>query len=191
MTHKSRPQAVRQETQFSLGWQLHHSWEGFKWRSCPSPRTSALLMVWNEADEPQGTFPFVSEVVHDIRRDEDCVASADFLPVFTADDEAFTFQYENLVLPFVRMMWGMPAWSHLEVSHGEMLSAIFLCDQPADCGALGTAFCHFFSCDLRIMDSFESHCDTLAIRWKVEGYLRLAGHRVCHVSVLDICFIWE
>lgn len=120
-------------------------------------------MVWNEADEFQSILSFVSEMVHDVGRDEDCVASTDFLTFITTNDEAFAFQYEHFVLPFVRVMRGMSFWSHLEVPHGEMFSAVFFCYQPADFGSLGATFCHFSSFDLGIMDSFESHDDTLTI----------------------------
>lgn len=96
-------------------------------------------------------------MVHRVRRYEDDMARTDLFPPVPAYDQAIPLEYENLVFPFVRVMWRMAARRHFEVAHRKVLGPIVLGDEPPHFGSFGTAFSNSVCFHLRIVYGFESH----------------------------------
>jgi hypothetical protein len=113
-------------------------------------------VVGDKAEELQSVLAFVGEMMSRVRRDEDRAARTHGSGLVTAYDAAFAGQDENLVLPWVRMMRGVSAWGHLEVSHGKMRGTVILGYQPADSGAFSATLSHLVRFHFGVVNRLES-----------------------------------
>jgi hypothetical protein len=86
----------------------------------------------NKAEELQGTYARVAELVKLVGRDENARASPQRMLPVALQDRADAFEHEDLVLVGVAVLGRLAAGGHLEQSHGEPGRSVLLADQAAE-----------------------------------------------------------
>jgi hypothetical protein len=102
-------------------------------------RILGLAPGWNHADELHVLGAGIAKAVFLPRGDKDHGAGLDGGLESFLEDDADSFEYENLMLPGMAVMMGLAPWLHLYHPHVEIGGPILLADDPAQSrfGALG------------------------------------------------------